>query len=226
MKNLQSTLFVSIFLASSVATAQAADNQLTAEEKAQGWQLIFNGKDDTGWKTDKGEKIGSPIVDGTLLTFHTGGYNIVYEKPLGDFILKFDVKCDKGSNSGVFLRMGDIKDPVQTGIEVQMQGRKGHDMHDFGSIYDLVAPTKDKTNPPGEWNSVTITCKGPVITVEVNGEQVSRINCDEWTQPGKRLDGSKSKFEKAIKDFPHRGHLGLQDHGGKTWYKNIKLKEL
>jgi hypothetical protein len=109
---------------------------------------------------------------------------------------------------------------------VQIEGSGGRDVHAFGSIYDLVAPSKDKTKPPGEWNSVTITCKGPVITVDVNGEQVSRIDCDEWTQSGKRLDGSKNKFARAIKDFPRSGYLGLQDHGGKTWYKNIKMKPL
>lgn len=226
MRNMSSTLMLSMLLSASTATLFAEDNQLTPQEKADGWQLLFNGKDHSGWKTDKGEAIASPIENGTLLTYKTGGYNIVYDKPLGDFTLKFDVKCDPKSNSGIFLRMGDIQDPVQTGIEVQIQGSKGHDMHDFGSIYDLVAPSKDNTKAVGEWNAVAITCKGAVITVDVNGEQVSRINLDEWTKPGQRLDGTKNKFEKALKDFPRKGYLGLQDHGGKTWYKNIKVKEL
>jgi hypothetical protein len=64
------------------------------------------------------------------------------------------------------------------------------------------------------------------VTVNVNGEQVTSINCDEWDQPGKRPDGSDHKFGKAIKDFPRVGYIGLQDHGHDVWYKNIKLRPL
>ena len=50
---------------------------------------------------------------------------------------------------------------------------------------------------------MTITAKGPKIDVVLNGEEVSAIDLDEWTEPGKRPDGSKHKFTKvAIKDCP------------------------
>ena len=65
-----------------------------------------------------------------------------------------------------------------------------------------------------------------MVTVTVNGEKVASINCDEWDKPGRRPDGSRHKFGKAIKDFPREGYIGLQDHGHDVWYKNIKLKEL
>ena len=39
-------------------------------------------------------------------------------------------------------------------------------------------------------------------------------------------DGTKNKYANALKDFPREGHIGLQDHGGKVWYRNIRLKEL
>jgi hypothetical protein len=55
---------------------------------------------------------------------------------------------------------------------------------------------------------------------------VTEINCDEWDQPSRRPDGSQHKFDKAIKDFPREGYIGLQDHGHDVWYKNIKLKQL
>ncbi|MBT4864672.1 MAG: DUF1080 domain-containing protein [Planctomycetaceae bacterium] len=99
-------------------------------------------------------------------------------------------------------------------------------MHDFGAIYDLVPPSKNNLKPTGQWNAVEIACKGPHISVTVNGEQVAKINCDKWTVPGKRLDGSKHKFRNAVKDFPRNGHLGFQDHGAKVWFKNVKLLDL
>ena len=63
-------------------------------------------------------------------------------------------------------------------------------------------------------------------TVEVNGKNVNEMNLDEWTESNKNPDGSKNKFPRAIKDFARKGYIGLQDHGGLTQFRNIKIKEL
>ena len=39
---------------------------------------------------------------------------------LADFVLALDFKISKGCNSGIFIRTGSAKDPVQTGIEIQV----------------------------------------------------------------------------------------------------------
>ena len=205
----------------------AADNELTSKEKADGWQLLFNGKDTSGWKNNTKKPIAAKIEDGALNPHGSGGYVIVYEKPFGDFVLKCDVKMDQPyCNSGIFVRIGDLKDPVQTGLEVQVLTEKNADVHGFGAIYDLVAPAKNATHGPGKWDSVELRCKGPKITVTVNGEKVSSIDCDQWREPGKRLDGTPTKFKKAVKDFARSGYIGLQDHGNNVWFKNIKLREM
>jgi hypothetical protein len=207
--------------------ASAADNELTAAEKEDGWMLLFNGRDLDGWKNNDGTPVRAKIEDEAINVHGTGGYLLVYEKPFGDFVFKCDVKMDQPfCNSGVFLRTGDLKNPVQSAIEVQVVSDLEPDMHSFGALYDLVAPSKNAARGPAQWDSLEIRCEGPHITVTVNGEQVASINCDEWSQPGRRPDGSRHKFRKAIKDFPRRGHLGLQDHGDNVWFKNIKLKEL
>ncbi len=206
--------------------SRAADNELTPAEKAAGWQLLFNGHDHTGWRTNIGGPVASPIEDGALTTQHTGGYLIVYEKEFGDFVLKCDVKMEPVCNSGVFFRVGKLRDPVQSGFEVQVANEVGTGYHDFGAIYDLVPPKKlDKPLSP-EWNSIQITAKGPHIDVEVNGQHVAQLNCDEWTTPHQSPDGRHNKFAKAIKDFPRKGYLGFQDHGHKAWFKNVKLLDL
>lgn len=207
--------------------SRAADNQLTEEEKAEGWQLLFNGRDLEGWKNNNDEPVKAKLEGGTVNPYGSGGYLLVYEKPYGDFILKCDVKMSQPDcNSGIFVRTGDLNDPVYSGIEVQVSSDTKPGRNGFGSIYDLVAPTKDATNGPGKWDTVEVRCEGPLITVTVNGEKVASINCDAWDQPGRRPDGSQHKFRKAIKDFPREGFIGLQDHGHDVWYKNIKLKEL
>ncbi|MFQ5730354.1 MAG: DUF1080 domain-containing protein [Planctomycetaceae bacterium] len=207
--------------------AGAGANRLTPAEKKAGWQLLFNGKDAAGWICNNGKTpAGSVIEDGTLMPYKSGGYVLMYEKPFGDFILKCDVKMPKRCNSGIFFRIGNPKDPVQTGFEVQVMNSKGKGRHDFGAIYDLVAPKTNNLKPTGEWNAVEIKCVGPLISVTVNGVKVASMNCDEWTRPGKRTDGSHHKFRKAIKDFPRKGFLGFQDHGAKVWYRNVKVLDL
>ncbi|MGE3316302.1 MAG: family 16 glycoside hydrolase [Planctomycetaceae bacterium] len=201
------------------------DNTLTPEEQSAGWQLLFNGKDLTGWRCNNGKPIASKIEEDSLVPHKSGGYIIIHEKPFGNFTLKCDVKMDSECNSGIFFRVGNPEDPVQTGFEVQVSSDKDAGYHDFGAIYDLVKPSKNNARGKGEWNSVEVTCKGPEITVVVNGETVSRINCDEWTDAGKGPDGRKNKFTTAVKDFPRKGYLGFQDHGHKVWFKNVKLLE-
>lgn len=214
------------------ASACAADNELTPQEKKDGWQLLFNGKDLTGWKCNNGKPIATPVEDGSLVPYKSGGYIIINEKQFGDFILKCDVRWeDPRCNSGIFFRVEDPANPVHTGFEVQVMAGKGTGKHDFGAIYDLAPLTKNTGKPIGEWNHVEIKCQGPEISVKVNGEQVCAINCDDYDKPGLCPDDQKHKYKlngkpRAVKDFARSGYLGFQDHGHKVWYKNVKLLEL
>ena len=103
-------------------------------------------------------------------------------------MLDLEFKVAQGTNSGVFLRTSNPKDPVQTGIEIQVAsstpGRplgKGS----IGGIYDLVAPSANPLKPD-DWNRYTITCQGPRISVVLNGQPVSEANLDQWTEPAKK----------------------------------------
>jgi hypothetical protein len=156
----------------------------------------------------------------------TGSYLVVHEKTAADFVLDFDYKLSKGCNSGVFIRVSDLSDPVNTGIEVALDDTTGNGMHDPGAFYDLVAPKENAQRPAGEWNHMTITAKGPKIAVVLNDSRVSTIDLDEWNEPGKRPDGSNHKFTNvAIGKLPRTGYFGFQDHGSDCWFKNVKIKD-
>lgn len=224
---------VLVFLSLSTCTlAWAADNQLTEAEQKAGWQLLFNGRDHAGWKCNNGEAIQTPVEEGALLPFKSGGYIIIHEKQFGDYVFKCDVKWEvEHCNSGIFFRVEDPENPVHTGFEVQVMGGDKTGKHEFGAIYDLVASTENAGNKTGEWNTVEITCRGPKISVKVNGRDVCAMNCDEFDRPGYCPDGEKHKYQlngkpRAVKDYSRRGYLGFQDHGQKVWYKNVKVREL
>lgn len=205
--------------------AVTGDNELSEQEKKDGWTLIFDGKSPEGWVNLK----SANIEDGCINPFKSGNYVTFSREKYGDFVLACDFKLSAKCNSGIFIRTSDPKDPVQTGIEIQVfdsAGKEKPSKHDCGAIYDLVAPSKNPVKPAGEWNHIEITCDKNRIKVALNGEVVSEMDLDQWTEAGKNPDGSANKFKKALKDFAREGQLGFQDHGQPCWYKNIKLKKL
>ncbi|GAB6167038.1 DUF1080 domain-containing protein [Thermostilla marina] len=219
------------FVLGGVADVWAADNELTDQEKKEGWILLFDGKSYDGWICNNGKPVASPIEDGCMQPYKSGGYIVIYKKPFCDFVLKCDVKMSDPCNSGIFFRIEDPKNPVHTGFEVQVATGDGTSCHDFGALYDIVPLKKNAAKKPGEWNHVEIRAEGPNISVKVNGELVCEMNCDEFDEPGERAIPGDHKFQlngqkRAIKDFARCGYLGFQDHGHPVWYKNVKLLPL
>ncbi len=158
-----------------------------------------------------------------------GGGDIWTKVQYGDFILDLEFKVDKETNSGVFIRTGDPKDCVQTGIEIQIYdsyGREKPSKHDCGAVYDCLAPSKNAVKKSGAWNHMTITALGPMITVVMNGIPIIDMDVDLWTEPHKNPNGSNNKFNHAIKDFPRVGYIGFQDHGKPVWYRNVTVTPL
>ena len=199
---------------------------LGADDQAS--HSIFDGESGKGWMLCDHKPLGRAFVQPDGLNPHgTGSYLVVHDQKAGDFVLDFDYKLTRRCNSGVFVRTSDLNDPVNTGIEIALDDTTGSGMHDPGAFYDLVAPKTNAQKPAGEWNHMTITARGPAITVVLNGEEVTSINLDEWTTPGKRPDGSSHKFANvAIGKLPRTGYFGFQDHGSDCWFKNIKFKSL
>lgn len=211
--------------------AQAGDNELSASERQQGWILLFNGRDLEGWMTSSQKPSARPVEDHAINPHKCGGYMMIHEKPWSDFVLSLDFKIAPMCNSGVFLRTFPLqprpgKDVGFNGLEVAIDDTRTAGLHDTGAIYDLVAPQRNAMLPAGQWNHLVVTCDKNLIAIEVNGDKVTQLDLDQWTAKNKRPDGSDHKFDVAYKDHPRQGYLGLQDHGGNCWYKNIKLKPL
>jgi hypothetical protein len=218
-------------LALTLLLTALADNTLTDQEKKDGWVLLFDGKTLDGWMTSSGKPSQRPVEDGCLNPRKCGGYMLVHKEQWENFTLSLDFKISKKCNSGVFVRTSSLtprpgKDVGFNGIEVAIDDTVGAGYHDTGALYDLAKPTKNAMKPAGEWNHLVVTCDGPVIEVELNGEKVTRADLSRFTEPYKRPDGTPHKFDVAYKDHPRKGYIGLQDHGGECWYRNVKLKPI
>ena len=189
-------------------------------------RTIFDGRSNRGWMLCNQKPLPRKNVQPDGLNPHgTGSYLVVYEKKLSDFVLDFDYKLSRGCNSGVFLRVGNLDDPVHTGIEVALDDTTGAGYEDSGAFFSLVAPRVNAQKPAGEWNHMTITAAGAVLSVSLNGTEVSRIQLDQWSVPGRRPDGTAHKFQGiAVADLPRSGYLGFQNLRGDCWFQNIVLK--
>jgi len=187
-------------------------------------RVVFDGKSWAGWTQPTK---GWVLEDGAMVRADKGGGTIWSKERFGDFILDLEVKT-KG-NSGIFIRTDKPRDCVQTGIEIQVLnsfGKKNLGKHDFGAVYDCLAPTKNALSGADEWQKVAITCNDNKILVAVNGEQVVDMDLDKWTEAHKNPDGSKNKFKTAYKAMKREGHIGFQDHGAWVAYRNIKITPL
>ncbi len=203
-------------------------NQLTEQEQKEGWKLLFNSKDLSGW-TIMGDPDSWSVENGTLYCKGKGGGMIYADGIYKNFELKLDFKLTPRANSGVFLRVWDKNDPVQTGIEVQILDSYGVEKpsrHDCGAIYDIQAPTENAVKPPGEWNSYHILCKDTHIIVYLNGKKVNEVDLSKWTEPYRNPDGTPNKFKYPYNQMTRPGYIALQNHGNPLWFRNIKVKPL
>jgi hypothetical protein len=207
-------------LAATCALALCAFSAMPGMARAEeeGFVPMFNGRDLSGWKTTGNWK----VEEGGIVTLYPRpgeeGWQrydayLTTERTYKDFVLDLEFKINKGGNSGVFLRVRDPLDQVDTGFEVQIldtHGVENPTNHDCGGVISAMAPAKNMAKPAGEWNHYRITCVGSQLQVVLNGEQI--IDMDLSDSP--------------LKDRPLEGHIGFQDEAKRIWYRNVRIKEL
>ena len=212
-------------------TMQAQMPALTAEEKAAGWKLLFDGKSLAGWRSYKSETppTGWRAVNGELVRDGEGG-DLMTAEQFDDFELRFEWKVTANGNSGIIYRIATTEEfPWQTGPEYQILHNQGHrdgkaPITSAGSNYAVNPPTKDLTRPVGEWNEGRIVARGNRVEHWLNGEKVVEyeINSADWLERVKASKFAKLANYGRIK----RGYIALQDHGDVVSYRNIKIRTL
>ena len=224
-------------------TEESKPNTLTSAQKAEGWQLLFDGESLTGWKRFNHDTIGplwsvkddAILCDGEGLGEGSGshGGSLITTREFGNFELELDYKVSPGGNSGILYHVVEdrkYKYDYETGPEFQLLddgGWKGElkDAQKAGSSYDMyAAPASKKLNPAGEWNTVRIVVNNGHVEHWLNGEKVVEFdeNSDDFKS---RLENSKWK-EYPDWNRAKTGAIGLQDHGAPVYFRNIRIKEL
>jgi Domain of Unknown Function (DUF1080). len=213
-------------------------NQLTEQQKAEGWQLLFDGTTTNGWKIFKDRKnISWEVLDGTLHCkppMETPGVDnersdLMTVAQFDNFELSLEWKLAPQSNSGIIYRVTEeYEQPYHTGPEYQVIDDKGYpqekEFHMTGANYDMHVATNKKMNPLGEWNTSKIIANGNHIEHWLNDVKVVEyeIGSEDWTNRK-----NESKWKDVVGYcVPTKGHIDLQDHGGEVWYRNIMIRKL
>ena len=80
----------------------AGPNQLTPEELADGWILLFDGETTFGWQANSQGQLARRRRRVSVSEGEPGLLNTT--SPFADFSLKFEFRRQEKTNSGVFLR--------------------------------------------------------------------------------------------------------------------------
>ena len=229
-------IIVSIALLSiSVLSNAQKLNKLTKAEKKAGWELLYNGKNMNGWKSFQGGEVsGWKVIDGILNNSGIGsdhGGDIITVNQYQDFELYLEWKIASESNSGIFIRVleGETEKMYETGPEYQLLDDKGWpkkigDSQYTGANYAMHAPVGAEVKPIDQWNTTRIVVKGSHVQHFLNGVKV--VDYELGTEEWKELKNNCKWKDKPLYGKAEKGHIGLQDHGGLTQFRNVKIREL
>ncbi len=236
-------LLSTIAIAMLVACNQTQSTKQETKEKSEiehEWKVIFDGKTFDGWHVYMADSSSDQwsIEDGAMF-FNPkegrteAGQNLMTNKEYKNFKLSLEWKIVKGGNSGIFWGVKEdakYKEAYETGPEIQVLDNINYAdtirNHQAGALYDMVEPSQEVVKRAGEWNKCIIS-----IDHRLNEGKVwlNEVLIVEFSVHGNGWDTlvAKSKF-KGWEGFGKftTGKIGLQDHGDKVWYRNIKIKEL
>ncbi len=209
-------------------------NQLSAEEKSAGWQLLFDGQTTRGWHSFKKTSFpasGWVVEDGWLHCLGKNGGDILSDGEYDQFELQWEWKIAPAGNSGLKYFVLESRNAA-LGHEYQMlddernpDGRVAQGKHVTASFYDVLKPTvSPPTKPVGEVNQSRIVVKGNHVEHWLNGVKVLEYECGSEAV---KAAVAESKF-KNVSGFGERvrAHLLLQDHHSNVWFRDLKIRDL
>jgi|TARA_B100001093_G_scaffold321719_1_gene307041 hypothetical protein len=246
MKNLIFGIFTIVIFSSSSSHINKVVSKIDKENDKE-WESLFDGKTLNGWhrynlkgvKSIWTAKNGVLSLDPDLIPKGNYNHDIVTDNIYKSFQLSIEWNISEGGNSGIFWGVqegGGIRSPYLTAPEIQIIDNERHPdarqklkFHQAGAVYDLVEPSKDVCKPAGQWNHVLLSIdhnknKG---SVKLNGTKILEfpLRGEKWES---LVANSKFSDKCEYKRFAKlkAGKIGLQDHGNKVSFRNIKIRKL
>lgn len=206
-----------------------------APTASSGWVTLFDGKTLNGWHSYLKPE-ASPkwkIEQQCLVLTEKGAGDLLTDREYEDFELALEWKISEGGNSGIIYHVHEssaFKTADQTGLEMQVLDNERHPNakqgadRTAGSLFDLFAPNDTTVcRPAGQWNKIRLVVRQGRAEHYLNNRKIVeyQIGGPEWDR---RVSDSKFKNWPQFGTYS-RGHIALQDHGDRVWYRRIRIRE-
>ena len=126
---------------------------------------LFDGKDLNGWTMSDPNASTKWTVENGILVSPGHGPELISTAKFNDFKLHVEFNCEKGANSGIYLR-GRYELQIENDADPE-----GPTMR-TGGVYGFLAPSPEPPRRPGEWQTYDITLVGRQVTVVLNGQTI------------------------------------------------------
>jgi hypothetical protein len=246
--------FAAVLLASAQAQAPKPPDEtpspiytLTAEEKAAGWRLLFDGQNNFGLRgltyndfINRGWKInhGTLFCEKTIkqMGLVTGGHLITAEQ-FENFEFSWEWKLSVSGKSGVmYLVSGTRQDPVGFTYSIiddthHPDGLKGGPIRRSGALYNLIPPADDKKlEEPGQWNKGRILVQGNHIEHWLNEAKVLEYDLGS-PQLQKAITAATTAKPPLIKPDRMFGKkfktaIVILDEGEEVEFRNLRIRPI
>ncbi len=208
--------FVLLLFAYSVAPAGSPGVPGPEQDE---WISLFDGSTLDGWIQHNGNakyEVKNGAIVGTAVADSPNSF-LCTKQMYGDFVLEFDVKVDKGLNSGVQIRSNTHQEKKRVhGPQVEIEAAPGESGYIYGEATGRGWLSPDRSIKDafrnGEWNHYRMKATGNRIQTWVNDRKIADLT---------------------DKKSARHGFVGLQVHsvssgkaGLKVRWKNIRLKPL
>jgi hypothetical protein len=198
--------------------------------------------DSAGWENLFAEDLSNAVFPKGVWYFENGvltateDQNIWTKKEYGDCVIDLEFKNAPGTNSGVIVYASDMKEWIPNSVEIQIaddfspKWATSPKSWQCAAIFGHQGAKKSAVKKPGQWNRMTVTCKGTKLSVALNGEAVTEIDMKDWTSAKKNPDGTDIPpwLSKPLAELRNKGRIGLQGkHGGvPIYFRNMKVKSI
>jgi len=195
------------------------------------WQKLFDGQSLTGWRGYRQAEppaSGWSVSDGVLFSDGSSRTDLITTEMHKDYELIVEWRTEADGNSGILIHADESTKKIAFNapeIQIYAVGERDPGIdHQAGALYALYPAVESSVKSPMTWNTTRVLCMGKRMAIWHNGTQVcdTVVGGEEWNRKI-----ASSKFSNSL-TFGKRasGHIGLQDHGKKVWFRVVRLRSM
>lgn len=224
-----------------ILTFGACTNSEKDAHSESDWVILFDGTSTDAWRGYGIKEFPQGIwfvENGALIANpDTTNRDLITKERFKNFALEYEWAVDTAANSGVFFHMQeDLSMEAGNGNSpnwmdnFELQILDDEHFYDTlatrsaGALYDLISPKNKILQPIGSFNKARLIHKDGHVEHWLNGKKVI-----DFTMHSPEMSQllTESKFKENPGFHAHKeGHIMLQHHGQKVYFKNIRVKNL